>query len=151
VQIPPPAGVIREDPQRCHGCGICELVCALSHDGVCGPTAASIRILRDPLAGVITVQTCRQCSAPDCYFACPVDAIVVDDRTGARRIIAETCVSCGNCATACPFNAEMHIVKPSSTRASYVKCDLCCDRGGLPLCVDACPWEALRYVTATAR
>jgi Fe-S-cluster-containing hydrogenase component 2 len=42
-------------------------------------------------------------------------------------------------------------VKPSPTRASYVKCDLCCDRGGRPLCVDACPWEALRYVAASER
>ena len=33
----PAAGVIKHDPERCVGCGVCSMMCSLSHEGAVGP------------------------------------------------------------------------------------------------------------------
>ena len=78
-------------------------------------------------------------------------AIVIEPKTGARVIDDERCEGCGACATACPFNEGKNIIKSDPAKGTYFKCDLCSglDRG--PLCVEACPWGALKYVPAAER
>jgi len=67
----------------------------------------------------------------------------VDDKTGSVVIDENRCSGCGECAEACPFNAERTVIRLNSTTGKYVKCDLC---GGNPQCVEICPTGALRYV-----
>jgi carbon-monoxide dehydrogenase iron sulfur subunit len=78
---------------------------------------------------------------------CPVnEAMVVDERTGARVIVEEECIGCGNCFRACPFNVEGSIIKHRPKEKVYVKCDLCYRRERGPACVEICPQNALSYI-----
>ena len=146
----PKSGVILCNPEACHGCGICELVCSLSHDGVCGPSVSRITLIREPLAGEFHQATCKQCHHPECYYNCPVEAVQIEPKTGARIIDAELCTGCGTCAKACPFNEQGSIVKQNPDTGKWLKCDLCVIQNG-PQCVSACPWGALRYVSQEER
>ncbi len=145
------SGVIVGDPTICHSCGICELVCSLTHDGACSPSRSRIRIVRDPLAGETKQVTCRQCTHPECYYSCPVNAIAVEAATGARVIDVTRCIGCGLCAKACPFNRRGLILTLDAETNTYVKCDLCTVVGTPPQCVAACPWGALTYITRVER
>lgn len=145
-QIPPNSGKLEVDLDTCHQCGLCELFCSLYHDGVCSPSVSRISLLRNPFTGDSLVETCRQCAYPDCYFVCPVGAIVIDEKTGARVIVEENCIACGKCAQACPFNGEKTIIKHDQEKKSYFKCHLCHGREIGPVCVEACPWNALTFV-----
>lgn len=150
-EMPITSGVIVSDPTICHSCGICELVCSLTHHGVCSPARSRIRIVRDPLAGESNQVTCRQCKHPECYYSCPVDAIAVEAATGARVVDGTRCIGCGVCAEACPFNRQGLILTFDTETNTYIKCDLCTTVGTPPQCVAACPWGALTYVTRVER
>ena len=139
------------DATICHGCGICELVCSLSHDSVCSPYLSRISLVRYPLMGEFYQITCKQCEHPECYYRCPTRAIYVEPKTGARVIDAALCSGCGVCTEACPFNGQGLIIKLNSATNQYIKCDLCVSVGTPPQCVNACPWGALHYVSAEER
>ena len=148
---PRKSGLILVDKTICHGCGICELACSLSHSGACGPAFSRIHVLRDPLAGEFVPETCKQCQFPSCYFSCPVGAIAIEPKTGARFIEAEKCKGCGLCARTCLFNENGNMIKLDSTTGKYFKCDLCSSLGQEPICVRACPWGVLNYLSITKR
>lgn len=71
--------------------------------------------------------------------ACPVNAIAVDDKTGAKIVLDSLCVGCHLCTIACPFGTVFTL--PQSDKAS--KCNLC---GGDPACATACPTSAIEFV-----
>ena len=125
-------------PERCSGCRLCEVVCALHHFGVNNPKKSAIRVIALYPHPVIRMPVvCRQCSQPKCRENCPTDAISIDN--GVVKIDADRCVSCGQCVISCPFGAIfVHDDVPTP-----FKCDLC---GGHPQCVQACPKGALQYV-----
>ena len=74
--------------------------------------------------------------------ACPVEAIVVNETTGAKEVLADICVGCKVCTIACPFGT----VNYDAARSVVQKCDLC---GGDPACAKACPTGAITYVDAS--
>jgi anaerobic dimethyl sulfoxide reductase subunit B (iron-sulfur subunit) len=86
---------------------------------------------------------CNHCAMPLCLAVCPVQAITKRD-DGIVFIDQELCIGCGECNTACPygvpsFDAETNL---------YGKCDFCkdlIDFGESPVCVMACPVQALEY------
>jgi len=145
-KMPPSSGVLEVDLELCHQCGICELSCSLYHEGVCSPSFSRISLLRNPFTGDGLVETCRQCAYPDCYFVCPVGAIIIDEKTGARVIVEENCIACGKCDQACPFNSSKTIIKYNKEKEVYFKCHLCYGRETGPVCVEACPWSALKFI-----
>lgn len=131
--------VIMIDPDKCTGCGLCEMVCSLKHEGECNPTLSRIKIVKGALFISVPV-TCQQCGTPLCREVCPLDAIHRDSETGAYLVDAERCVGCRLCVIACPLGAiEIH---PYEHLA--MNCDLC---GGDPMCVKFCLPEALTYVS----
>lgn len=139
----PRSGHIVPHPELCSSCRTCELVCSLVHEGVASRTQARLKVTADPIKGVFTIETCKQCLAPDCLYACPVDgALAIDKKTGARIIDEDKCIACGACARACPYNANGAIIRLHPEKNVYIKCDLC---GGNPQCVKSCRWIVLEY------
>ena len=139
-KMPPAQYRLEFNPDRCRWCRACELICSFHHEGEFRPAASRIRMLLDPFKAEMKASVCRQCRRPRCLLACPEDAIVVDERTGARIILSDRCTGCGTCADACPFDKEGTILRLDETAGVYVKCDLC---GGAPKCAEICPTDAL--------
>lgn len=157
------------DASRCIACRACEAHCATKNglpEGMFlgrlateGPFLESGRVVMRS-----DFQTCQSCEPALCVAACPVNAdgarAMRRDADGTVYIDAATCIGCGLCAKACPFDmvklmkraasvdADVHVdmdAKPRSKRVA-IKCDLCRDLradGGLPACVTACTAHAL--------
>jgi Fe-S-cluster-containing dehydrogenase component len=81
---------------------------------------------------------CLQCEDAACVQACPVEALVRNERTGAIEVREDRCIQCLACVPACPFG---NIAVDPSTEM-VVKCDLC---GGDPMCAKFCPEGALSF------
>ncbi|MCP4219009.1 MAG: 4Fe-4S dicluster domain-containing protein [bacterium] len=132
---------VPHDQSVCAGCGTCELMCALVHEGDAGPMHQRIWVERHEFQGFPVVQACHQCDAPECYFACPTGALSIDPRTHARYINEEVCVGCLSCYEACAYTP--HRINYDSIRIKALKCDLCTNRAEGPACVEFCPQKAL--------
>lgn len=129
----------------CRGCGLCELVCSIDHEGEARPSISRIRVTKDRENYQFKLSVCRQCGKPQCAVACPTGAIQVDGRTGAKVIHGDLCDNCGLCAKACPFNSEGNIIFPNPSKKVHVKCDLCFSRERGPACIEICPTHALVF------
>ena len=136
-------GVLKVDEELCAGCMQCMHTCSLVNFGV-----SSHELARIQMAAVTKyefdayAQPCLQCVDPLCLLNCPIDAITVDEITGARVVNEDICDGCQICIQSCPYN-------PPRIRYDYLKekaskCDLC---NGEPSCVKACPTGALTYLT----
>ena len=158
-------GVIFPDPTLCIGCLTCEVICSQVHKQQGLSDVPRIRIFNDPSVKVAPViqqaypdrgsfhqEPCLQCPTAECLHVCPVNALQVEPRTGARYIREDTCVSCGRCNEACPFpvspesKATNQLTLGQDSRITYdpekdtyAKCDLCFWREGGPACVERCP------------
>jgi Fe-S-cluster-containing hydrogenase component 2 len=151
-------GLVMADPTKCIGCGRCELACTDFNDRKSSPSLSRIKVERnvnfgptglytreggfgDWRGGVIIQDFCKQCPHPvPCADACPNGAIVARPPINARVVDEEKCTGCGVCLNACPW--EMITLDPEKNIAT--KCFLC---DGRPKCVEACPAEALIYVS----
>ena len=125
-------------PERCTGCRQCELACAWVQTGTFQPTRSVIRVHVFDEQASFAPYTCFQCTEAWCMHACPVNAIDVDEQTGAKIVLDEACVGCKLCVIACPFGTVFF--EKESEKAS--KCDLC---AGDPACAHACPTGAIRF------
>jgi carbon-monoxide dehydrogenase iron sulfur subunit len=125
-------------PERCSGCRLCEVACALVRFGVNNPKKGCLRVMMAYPHPVIRMPIiCHQCREPKCAENCPTDAIQV--KNGIVEIDEDACISCNQCVISCPFGAMF-------THADIdtpFKCDLC---GGDPECVKICPKRALLFV-----
>jgi Fe-S-cluster-containing hydrogenase component 2 len=145
------SGVIIHDPDVCTGCGICELMCSLYQEGVQGPALARSHIIRQPFTANHSHIICQQCSSPGCYLACPLKdkAICVDITTDTVYVNEDECTGCGECIDACPFQPPR--IRINTEKKVAFKCDLCRGREGGPICVEYCPFQALKLVSKDAR
>lgn len=127
-------GKIVSDSTICTGCRVCELVCSLFHEGVVKPEIARIQVITNDWQGWQSeVYPCNQCDDAECLAACPTDAIVVDDSTGAKVVDETKCSGCQLCVEACPYTPPR--IRYDTKKNVCVKCDLC---GGTPQCVIFC-------------
>jgi Fe-S-cluster-containing hydrogenase component 2 len=127
------------DAAPCTGCRICESFCSLTHEGASWPERSRIRIVSASDEGPFVPAVCRQCEDAPCAAACPLEAITLDKRTGARIVDPGLCTFCGACRDACPYGA----VWLDEERQVTFMCDLC---RGQPQCVPLCPKDVLRIV-----
>ena len=93
---------------------------------------------------------CRLCSARFCLSVCPRSAIAIENK---RAVInPDKCLSCGKCATTCPYHAIVRIPLPceeacpvsalskdgdGKVQIDHGKCILC------GKCANACPFGAI--------
>lgn len=124
--------------ERCSGCRICELVCAIKHFSVNNPKKSAIRVMVAYPHPVIRMPVvCNQCGDPKCMDNCPMKAITKNN--GVVEINQEKCIACTKCVMACPFGC---IFVHDDVRTPF-KCDLC---SGDPACVKACPKKAILFI-----
>lgn len=147
--------VLLIDESLCVRCNHCEQACADTHGGAsrldrnAGPIFANIRV----------PTSCRHCEHPHCMKDCPPDAI--HRAPHGEVYIDDSCIGCGNCQQNCPYDViQMAVVQPDRPEPSLwqmllgirprvapvqdgpkvaIKCDMCKDIAGGPLCVRACP------------
>jgi anaerobic carbon-monoxide dehydrogenase iron sulfur subunit len=135
------AKVLYIDHDKCTGCRLCELVCAVSHDGVSNPTRSRIRVMKWEAEGLYVPMTCQQCQDAPCLNVCPVKAISQEAETGRVLVDYNVCSGCRSCVSVCPFGAMSF----NTTDRRVLKCDLC---SGDPQCVRFCDVKAVDFVEA---
>jgi Fe-S-cluster-containing hydrogenase component 2 len=132
------------DADKCSGCKICSLICAITHFKINNPRKGAIQIKSEfPQPGKNIPVLCTQCAAfrtretdrKLCIDVCPNKAIYI---TNDHRVLVnpEKCTGVYACVAACPMGA-MFTHRDIKTP---IKCDLC---GGNPTCVKYCPTGAL--------
>ena len=129
------------DPGKCTGCVQCELACSWENEGVFNTAKSRIKVFTFHQEGRFVPYTCTQCDEAWCMQACPVDAIVINAKTGSKDIIEDRCVGCKVCTIACPFGT----VNYNQDTGKVIKCDLC---GGDPACASARPTATITYIDA---
>jgi anaerobic carbon-monoxide dehydrogenase iron sulfur subunit len=130
--------VLYINPQKCTGCGRCELACSFKHENEYRPMLSRVRLIyfENNALGIPT--TCSNCEEKPCVDVCPTGAIKATD-DGAVTVNEDLCIGCKQCIFACPFGA----VGFNEEKGVAIKCDLC---GGDPECVKACPSGAIQYI-----
>jgi Fe-S-cluster-containing hydrogenase component 2 len=117
------------------------MACSLVNEGLFNTAKSRIKVFTFHEEGRFVPYTCTQCDEAWCMHACPVEAITVNQLTGAKEVNEAICVGCKVCTIACPFGT----VNYNEDSGKVVKCDLC---GGDPECAKACPTAAITYVDA---
>lgn len=127
-------------------CQSCVLACQMNSLGVSEAT----EIPRDgkPLQRMVItfsrgtpwVWRCQQCVSAPCVEACISGSLRYGE--GGSGVIhdRETCVGCGSCVLACPYNA----LTADENDDRVTKCNLCPEEE-IPPCVKACQSGALAY------
>jgi Fe-S-cluster-containing hydrogenase component 2 len=131
--------VLKIDHEKCTGCRLCELVCAVHHDQVSNPMRSRIRVIKWESEGIYVPMACQQCEDAPCVNACPVKALTRNPEMERVEVDHEVCIGCRTCVSVCPFGA-MHFV---ALDRKVVKCDLC---DGDPQCVRFCEVRAVDFV-----
>ena len=126
---------IKVNPEKCTGCRICELICSADKHSEFNPKRSRVRIVKMERFFIDIPTVCQQCSKPLCLKSCDSGAIEKTDN-GVMVVDREKCTGCGDCVSACPFDAIF--LDPVDDKA--IVCDLC---QGNPKCVQWCPTEAL--------
>ena len=135
------AKVLYVNHDKCTGCRLCELVCAVSHDGISNPARSRIRVMKWEAEGLYVPMTCQQCQDAPCLNVCPVKAISQEADTGRVLVDYNTCIGCRSCVSVCPFGAMSF----NTIDRRVLKCDLC---DGDPQCVRFCEVKAVDFIEA---
>jgi electron transport protein HydN len=162
-----PNAFVVADPDKCIGCKVCEVACAVAHLPGEALTAGNLdvplisRLYLVKTAEVTMPVQCRHCEAAPCAQVCTAGAIT--QQHGQIVIAEKKCIGCKTCILACPFGAielvpVYHNGEPLTQNGLKVtnddgywekellvasKCDLCINRPDGPACVAACPEKAL--------
>ncbi len=127
------------DYQKCTGCRLCELVCAVFHDGISNPARSRIKVMKWEAEGLYIPMSCQQCQDAPCMNVCPVKAISLDEELGRVFVDYDVCIGCRACVAVCPFGAMSFNIKDKQV----FKCDLC---DGDPQCVRFCEVKAIDFL-----
>jgi anaerobic carbon-monoxide dehydrogenase iron sulfur subunit len=140
----------------CLNCRLCEVQCKTQHSKSKDIIKAWLHEDPIPQSRIhvegtnmfsVAVQ-CRHCDTPACVTACISGAMAKDLETGLVTCDTEKCIGCMTCVIACPFGSIL-------VDGVALKCDLCSeadvsDGKTPPVCVAACPNQALVYVESEA-
>jgi len=125
---------VSADPNKCSGCGICELVCALKKENLFDPSLSRIKVVR--LLGLVNLTSaCVFCENAPCVEACPRQALLSSEKK-IIKVDTNKCNGCGWCIQACKYGA----IRLHPEKTSVLICDLC---EGDPECIKWCPEGAL--------
>ncbi len=125
--------------EKCTGCRLCELVCAVKHDGISNPARSRIRVMKWEDEGLYIPMSCQQCQDAPCLKGCPVKAISRNDELGRVEVDSSVCIGCRTCVSICPFGGMTF----NSIDKKVIKCDLC---DGDPQCARFCEVKAVEFI-----
>jgi anaerobic carbon-monoxide dehydrogenase iron sulfur subunit len=137
----PMGKVLMINYEKCTGCRLCELVCAVKHDGASNPARSRIKVMKWEAEGLYIPLSCQQCQDAPCVNGCPVKALSRDEALGRVSVDYDVCIGCRTCVSVCPFGA----MNFNTIDHKVFKCDLC---DGDPQCVRFCEIKAVEYVNA---
>jgi carbon-monoxide dehydrogenase iron sulfur subunit len=127
------------DFDKCTGCRVCELVCALENEKTFDPKLSRMKVLR--LHELINMPVCcRLCEDAPCVRSCPREALTQSEETGVVLVDDTKCDLCGWCFGSCKYGA----IFLSQDKKTVMICNLC---EGTPKCVEWCPEDALDLMT----
>lgn len=136
------------DPNRCTGCGACELACSIENRLGTDRSWRSVLTFNERgAAGAPRFHlsiACNHCKTAACMEACPALAYERDRVSGAVLIRQELCIGCRYCSWACPYGAPRF----EPEHGVMGKCTFCEHRiaeGQKPACAALCPTGALDY------
>ncbi|HEV2008017.1 MAG TPA: 4Fe-4S dicluster domain-containing protein, partial [Burkholderiales bacterium] len=141
------------DLDKCTRCDDCVRACADTHGG-------NPKFIRhgQTLGNWMVANACMQCVDPVCMIGCPTGAIHRTTEGGVVVINDVTCIGCGTCANACPYDNirlvpireknGLPVLDPVSREpiVKATKCDLCASLPSGPSCERACAHDALKRV-----
>ncbi|MGD2271172.1 MAG: 4Fe-4S dicluster domain-containing protein [Desulfobacterales bacterium] len=137
----PMGKVLTTNYEKCTGCRLCELVCAVKHDGISNPVRSRIKVMKWESEGLYIPMACQQCQEAPCMIACPVNAISQNEVRGRVEVDYDKCIGCRTCVSVCPFGAMSF----NPIDRKVIKCDLC---DGDPQCVRFCEVKAVDFKDA---
>jgi len=143
------------DPDKCIGCGICELVCSIEKSERKHMNTLESRIVVTRLHPAINIATtCRLCDKAPCVRSCPYNALIQSMENGIIIVDESKCTGCTWCIKACDYGA----ITIDPKKKVPIICDLCKGRKGIGVwpgrkitsqaCIEWCPEEALELVTS---
>ena len=135
------------DVNRCVGCQSCTIACKHANDttpGVQWRQVLDVETGRFPDVGrLFLVVGCQHCAEPPCVPVCPTGA-TRQRADGLVTMDYDTCIGCGYCAVACPYQArtivhdeswyygeetvQEHAVAHDERLGVAQKCTFCVDR-----------------------
>jgi anaerobic dimethyl sulfoxide reductase subunit B len=137
------------DHKLCVKCHACEIACKIWNEVEEGPRwreVVSVSTGTFPnVTEVFVSMACMHCGDAPCIPACPVKAITKRADDGIVVVDEATCIGCGFCVWACPFNAPQ-----IGANGKMQKCNFCSTPGkerphGMPrACEEVCPTNAIR-------
>ena len=136
--------------ELCVKCHACEIACKTWNEVDLGPRWREVVKLESgefPDVKAMNVSmACMHCGDAPCRTACPVNAITKRSEDGIVVVDPQTCIGCGFCVWACPFNAP----QLTSISGKMEKCNFCQSPGKeRPLdmpraCEEVCPTGAIK-------
>ncbi len=124
---------IKINADECNGCRACEVICSAFHAqprySGNNPARSRIRVLRDPLRDIYVPVYAGEYAPAECMGR---DKYVIDGKEYDE---------CAFCRAACPSRDLFK--EPDS--GLPLKCDMCEEEDGEPLCVKWCITDALSY------
>jgi len=137
------------DTNRCIGCKACEIACKQEYGIIKGinwrKTYTVNREGHPEFPTYYFTLACNHCDNPKCLKGCPAGAYTKREKDGIVIHDPDKCLGCRYCTWNCYFNAPQF----NETTRKVEKCNLCYDRidaGLSPVCVEACPVQALRLI-----
>jgi len=127
------------DFEKCTGCRVCELVCALENEKTFDPKLSRIKVLR--LHQLVNMPvSCKFCDDAPCVRSCPRDALTQSEETGVIMVDDAKCDLCGWCLESCKHGALFL----NQDKKTVMICNLC---EGTPQSIEWCPEAALSLMT----
>ncbi len=120
-------------PEKCNGCRLCQLACAMMHHGRLSPRRSRIQVLDFGGGETYVPVLCQACESAPCIDACPMNARL-RGANGAVDTDEDRCIGCRACLYICPMRGP--VVNPGTGKT--MTCDRCADAGCDPWCVKAC-------------